>query len=106
MKKSNGTHQHDLPVPAGAVDLGPWVLDHGTARSFAGTRRDIPVRHGFVYVDIGGDQWLDGRIERYITVAPAPSMLSGVEARALARMLIAAGDECDWLADADRPVSR
>lgn len=90
-----------VPMPPDAKVVDGWHRydDDGFDRHFDGTtRRDTTG----VRVFIGGRQYQDGRIERVITVTGPPDnddVLTAVEARAAARMLLEAADEIDRLGE-------
>ena len=83
--------QDSMPEPANAIHVGGWTMDHGNARHFAGTQRGLTTA-----VDISGEQFRDGRIDRCIWLA-GDIDLDADGARAVAADLLAAADELDAL---------
>jgi hypothetical protein len=89
-----------IPDPAGATQVGPWVLDDGQTRSFTGTRRSVAIgAEHRITIDIRGDQHRDGRVTRYIWLGGV--VVTAVEARQVGRCLMSAGNELDRLSEAD-----
>ena len=65
----------NVPLPAGATAVGEWALDGGNARHFRGTtRRTIITTYGgaALTIETAGEQWVDGRIDRYIEFTGGP----------------------------------
>lgn len=99
----------DVPEPAGAVEIDiDWgVVAEGSppCRHFIGRSWVVQDRMANgrvvdrVVVRISGWQWADGSVERDVVVAPrrAEWPLSVPQTRELARMLMAAADECERL---------
>lgn len=85
---------------AGSVTVGEWQPHGGQVRSFDGTERVVDTADAPVHIAIVGCQHVDGRIWRRVLVG-GDLAVTASEARQLARMLIAAGDEIDWLSDSD-----
>ena len=89
----------DVSPPAGALSVAGWRFDDlSDARHFRGAKRGA-AETGCGYlipVDINGNQWGDGDIDRYVDICDTyrrdPS-----GARALAADLIAAANEVDEL---------
>ena len=82
------------------------MLGHPAHRTDTGQEREIPVTHdGTVNVNIGGDQWTDGRVGRYITIPTRVPLLTAGDAREVGYALIAAADELDVLSDLDASIS-
>jgi hypothetical protein len=78
----------NVPWPAGAIEVGDWRLDGGTARCFHGTSR-------FVAEDVTGS------VDFYIRIS-GDHPLSAAAARQIAPgALIAAADEVDQMAEYD-----
>ena len=95
MSKSSSPNPN-VPVTAGAVRVGEWTLDGGEARHFVGTVREVDLARGeTATIKIAGDQNAGGSIDRYVIVERRLPALSATDARQLARMLVAAGDELD-----------
>jgi hypothetical protein len=88
------------PDPAGATQVGSWMLDDGQARSFTGTRRTVTtgIEHR-ITIDIHGDQHCDGRVCRFIWLGGV--VVTASEARQVARHLMSAADELDRLSNQD-----
>jgi hypothetical protein len=99
----------DLPEPAGAVDIDiDWgIVAEGAIPSRHFTGRSWVVQHLMgngrvvddVTVRIDGWQWADGRVERDVVVQlrVAHWPLPVPQTRELARVLMAACDECERL---------
>lgn len=89
-----------IPDPAGATQVGPWVLDDGQTRGFTGTRRSVAIGvERRITIDIRGDQHRDGRVARHIWLSGV--VMTAVEARQVARRLTSAANELDRLSEAD-----
>jgi hypothetical protein len=94
------TTQPNVPMPAGAIDVGEWDLDGGTARSFTGGTRALQITDAVVTLEIGGDQDASGQVARRAWInGNVP--LTAADSRKLARALMAIGDELDRLSDLD-----
>lgn len=102
----------DLPplpdeIPTGAVDVGEWMFIPPEHRYFENERCAISIgdndddRNAEVYV--AGIQFYDGSVERNVSLwiedcdPHNAEALTSVQARTLARMLVAAADELDKL---------
>lgn len=96
----NFTNHNAIPEPAGATQVGPWMLDDGQARSFTGTRRTVAtgIEHR-ITIDIRGDQHLDGRVRRFIWLGGV--VVTASEARQVARRLMCAANEIDRMIESD-----
>lgn len=89
--------------PAGALEVGEWRLDRGTARAFTGNTRIMQTTDAEVQIDILGDQnflgevtrraWLNGRIP-----------LTAADLRQLSHVAIVLADELDELSDLDARI--
>src|ERR1700761_2187190 len=89
-----------IPDPAGATQVGPWMLDDCQTRSFTGTHRSVAIGVDHrINVDIRGDQHRDGRVRRFIWLGGV--VVTAIEARQLARRLMSAAAELDRLSEAD-----
>jgi hypothetical protein len=97
--KDWGKRNHsEVQRPAGALSVTDWRLEGGTARFFRGTRRgtaEDPAGRS-ICVDIDGDQYIDGTVDRYISMN-VNACLDAANARDLAAHLLAAADEVDEL---------
>lgn len=96
-----------VPLPAGAVSVEPWYHpdkpidappsngEPGSVRYFTGSEwtveRDDP--QTALQVQLDGNQYADGRVERFIVLDGDP--LTPAQARHLADVLVAAADEID-----------
>jgi hypothetical protein len=90
----------DVSEPAGALTVGPWEGDRGDdptwSRCFTGTTREV----GPASVVIGGEQFSDGRCQRWLSVrnkryGQDSSELTPAQARELEGALHDAADEVD-----------
>jgi hypothetical protein len=97
--EDRGKRNHsEVPHPAGALSVAGWRLEGGSARSFRGTRRgraEDPAGRS-ICVNIDGDQYIDGTVDRYISMN-VNACLDSAKARDLAAHLLAAADEVDEL---------
>lgn len=67
------TESPNLPIPSGAYEVDTW---HSNAegipwRPFRGAHHDIDVRYsdrGYIRLQISGEQYADGKVERYVSV--------------------------------------
>jgi hypothetical protein len=58
-----------IPLPAGAVTVGEWRRNsYEEWRPFDGTHRQVDACGGPVEIQISGEQYSAGRIERYVIV--------------------------------------
>ncbi|WP_145013426.1 hypothetical protein [Mycobacterium marseillense] len=86
----------NLPIPPGAYEVDSWhsSADGAQWRPFKGEHHDIDVRysdHGYVRLELYGEQYADGTVERCISVGGEFSLFPA-EAREMARVLNAAAD--------------
>lgn len=84
----------DVPPPAGAVEVGPWIKqdDRERCRSF----RAVSGIGGLdVAVEISGSQYTDGRVDGRASVTGDLTKLDPAGARAVAAALIAAADRLE-----------
>jgi hypothetical protein len=83
-----------------------WQRETGTRewfRWFTGQRRVVDPDHD-IYVRVAGEQYADGRIDRWVSVEEAIRPLTVAQAKALARALIAAAEEITEAARYDNIV--
>jgi hypothetical protein len=84
----------DVPPPADAVDVGPWIkrTDGARCRSF----RSVTGIGGLdIAVETNGSQHTDGRTEGRVSVTGALSNLSAADLRDVAAALLAAADRVE-----------
>ncbi len=95
----------EVQRPAGALSVTGWRLEGGTARFFRGTRRGTAEDPAgcSICVDIDGDQYIDGTVDRYISIN-VNACLDSAKARDLAAHLLAAADEVDELNRSEIPT--
>jgi hypothetical protein len=95
----------DVPEPTGATQVSDWhKISNGAFRYFTGQRWLVEVYGADYDVHITGNQFADGRVARAVVLAPPVSNtgpLNVSQARKLARLLMAACDEIEWLDSID-----
>ena len=92
----------DIPEPVGAIEVTAWKHDGGldkACRKFWGRafelHSDAPHIDSWALVQHAGIQWADGRVKRWIAVDTG--RLTPRDAREVARVLLAATVELEWL---------
>lgn len=90
----------NLAIPSGAVTVGDWILDNGTARSFLSQEVTIDLLHGGVELTAAGDQDVDGHVTRYALIE-ARDPFTADELRQFAHAALAVADEMTHLAAVD-----
>lgn len=90
----------NLAIPSGAVTVGDWILDNGTARSFLSQEVTIDLLHGGVELTAAGDQDVDGHVTRYALIE-ARDPFTADELRQFANAALAVADEMTHLAAVD-----
>jgi hypothetical protein len=103
------TTKPNLPYPAGALEVHDW--EPGGTRKFFGTSRVVDIEFadfGPLSVMIAGVQRSsDGSMVRRLVLNDEYSRaIDTRQARQLARQLIAAADEIDWLSAADARIKQ
>jgi hypothetical protein len=84
----------DVPPPADAVEVSPWLRLPGGARSRS--FRSVTAIDGIdIAVEISGSQYTDGRIEGLVSLTGNLTNLTPVAARDVAAALLAAADRIE-----------
>lgn len=84
----------DVPPPADAVEVGPWLRLPGGARSRS--FRSVTAIDGLdIAVEISGSQHTDGRIDARVALAGDVTKLDAAGARHVAAALLAAADRVE-----------
>jgi hypothetical protein len=105
LAKNVTASQPNVPVPAGAIDVGEWDLDGGTARSFTGSTKALRITDVVVTLEISGDQDTSGEVARRAWIN-GNIPLTAADSREMARALMVIGDELNRLSDLDgKPIA-
>jgi len=95
---ANTTTAQQIPAPAGALSVDEWRTEGSSGeqfRPFKGTSRQLEHCGGLVDLNISGEQYADGRIERFVFVGDL--CLDPPHLVQFARAFLAAHDEIQRL---------